>query len=142
MSLTSTVPGERGCNHHVLAWEENHLQTLTCRPGLVPEPPGTAWVDEAYQCRFFTGGDNFFYSDEMPGGPHTSLSHRQQCASHGQKCASHGQPCGEAELACWDHWKKNRRPRVLSPPRTVTPHRRREAGQKSPGLAPACVVHG
>ena len=73
MSLTSTVPGERGCNHHVLAWEENDLQTLTCRPGLVPEPPGTAWVDEECQCRFFTGGDNFFFSDEMPGGPHCSI---------------------------------------------------------------------
>ena len=38
----------------------------------MPEPPGTAWVDEEYQCRFFTGGDNFFFSDEMPGGPHCS----------------------------------------------------------------------
>ena len=73
MSLTSTVAGERGCSHHVLAWEENDLQTLTCRPGLVPEPPGTAWADEECQCRFFTGGDNFFFSDEMPGGPHCSI---------------------------------------------------------------------
>jgi len=34
----------------------------------VPEPPGTPWVDEEYCSRYFTGGDNFFYSDEMPGG--------------------------------------------------------------------------
>jgi hypothetical protein len=25
-------------------------------------------VDEEYRSRYFTGGDNFFYSDEMPGG--------------------------------------------------------------------------
>ena len=34
----------------------------------MPEPPGTPWVDEEYCSRYFTGGDNFFYSDEMPGG--------------------------------------------------------------------------
>ena len=34
----------------------------------MPEPPGTARVDEEYRSRYFTGGDSFFYSDEMPGG--------------------------------------------------------------------------
>ena len=34
----------------------------------MPEHPGAPRLDDDYRCRYWTGHDNFLYSDEMPGG--------------------------------------------------------------------------
>ena len=34
----------------------------------MPDSPDKPWLDDEHRCRYWTGHDNFLYSDELPGG--------------------------------------------------------------------------
>ena len=118
----------------------------------MPESPGTPWLDDDYRCRYWTGHDNFLYSDELPGGlavPCFPNAVRLFMASRVHVFdAPMTASCGEAAMPSWDQSKRKLRARALSPRRTLSPARTacqapsdaRAGGENSAACSPVEIL--